>query len=123
MNEILLKKVKILRGEQYHPGCNFVQPCKCEPVNTLGVQAKFNNSKTAWILLQESRQSGKAGEYAGCSQVQLDFCEPVQPLCIFTQTTGEMPVTGVLNPLCAPRLYGRIPRRRKPHLLLWCEIA
>jgi len=43
--------------------------------------------------------------------LQPDNCEQVQPLSTFSQPFSEIGVTPVLNPLCAPRLSGRIPRR------------
>ncbi|WP_156137295.1 MULTISPECIES: hypothetical protein [Pantoea] len=53
----------------------------------------------------------KSGFMAGNSVVQPDNCERVQPISTFSQTVSEITVTPVLNPLCAPRLSGRIPRR------------
>ncbi|WP_312123475.1 hypothetical protein, partial [Pantoea vagans] len=35
----------------------------------------------------------------------------MQPISTFSQTVSEITVTPVLNPLCAERLSGRIPRR------------
>jgi hypothetical protein len=53
----------------------------------------------------------KSGFQAGNTMVQPDNCERVQPMSTFSQTVSEITVTPVLNPLCAQRLSGRIPRR------------
>ncbi|KTR46078.1 hypothetical protein NS303_21260 [Pantoea ananatis] len=51
------------------------------------------------------------------AKVQL-YCERAQPVSIKKGLRGETDVTDVLNALCAPCLYGRIPRLKGNRLLL-----